>query len=78
MTFKGKKIEVTVDDHIVCYGDEPIFARSHENEIWVLLLEKVWAKLHGGFYAIQFGNALEAMKALTGAPTNEYIIYNDN
>lgn len=37
--------------------------------MWVLILEKVWAKLFKGYYNIESGYCREALRALTGAPT---------
>lgn len=41
---------VTVDDLFPCYPKgEPIFSKCYSNELWVLILEKAYAKLHGGY-----------------------------
>ena len=48
----GERIEVVVDDFFpYCpYKDEWAFSRSNsEKEIWVMLLEKGWAKIHGSY-----------------------------
>ena len=60
---------VTVDDFFPCYPDGgPVYARGHDNELWVLLLEKAYAKLCGSYAALKSGWAYEAMIDLTGAP----------
>jgi len=42
---------VTIDDMFPCYPmGQPIFSTAYSNEIWVLLLEKAYAKVHGGYY----------------------------
>jgi len=51
------------------HKDEWAFSRSVEKEIWVLLLEKAWAKIHGSYQRIEAGTTGEALPALTGAPT---------
>ena len=28
---------------------EPLFCQPNQNEFWVLILEKVWAKVHGSY-----------------------------
>jgi calpain-15 len=45
-----------------------IYAKPHNHAIWVLLLEKAWAKVYGSYDAIHAGYADEGMVALTGAP----------
>lgn len=60
---------ITVDDFFPCYpGGGPVYARGHDNELWVLLLEKAYAKLCGSYAALKSGWAYEAMLDLTGAP----------
>jgi len=36
--------------------------------MWVLLLEKAYAKLHGGYAALHLGADLTAFHELTGSP----------
>ena len=36
--------------------------------MWVLILEKVWAKLHGSYERIEAGHSHNVMTDLTGAP----------
>lgn len=45
----GTQITVLVDDYIVCKWSQPVFAQANGNELWVMLLEKAWAKIHGSF-----------------------------
>jgi calpain-15 len=60
---------VRVDDFFPCYpSGGPIYSKSHGNELWVLLLEKAYSKLHGSYEAIKSGWAYEAMMDMTGAP----------
>lgn len=66
---------VIVDDHIPCQGDRPSCARSrNRNEVWVMVLEKAFAKLHtcyqsmvGGSNTYCFGPA-NVLRALTASP----------
>lgn len=42
--------ELTIDDYFPCSLEgPPLFTRTHGNELWVLLLEKAYAKLHGSY-----------------------------
>ena len=61
---------VTLDDRFPCAGPDsgPLFSHSHGDELWVLLLEKCYAKLHGSYKAIEAGCPAEGMMDLTGAP----------
>ena len=65
----GEWKEVVVDDFIPCFRDEPAFSKAHGNELWVILLEKAWAKLHGSYERIEAGFAENVLRDLTGAPT---------
>lgn len=63
-----------MDDFIPCTGHSPCFSKAHGNELWVLLMEKAWAKVHGSYDRIVSGQAHLAMRDITGAPGFEYII----
>jgi calpain-15 len=66
----GEWIVVTVDDYIPCYyNGGPMFSRSTGRELWVLLLEKAYAKLHGHYYSLRFGFTHHGLMDLTGCPT---------
>ena len=66
----GEWMEVTVDDYFPCTAEGgPIFSRANGNELWVLLLEKAYAKIHGNYYTLRGGFANEGMMDLTGSPT---------
>lgn len=42
--------EVVIDDYVpVDEKGSPIFAKPYENSIWIILLEKARAKLHGSY-----------------------------
>lgn len=69
----GEPEIVVVDDYFPwCnHKDNWAFSRSSQDqEIWVLILEKAWAKVYGSYQRIEGGNIGEALPALTGAPTD--------
>lgn len=47
----------------------PVFSISKTGELWPLVLEKAYAKLHGSYQRIEAGAMSEALEDLTGAPT---------
>ncbi|KAL4453070.1 hypothetical protein ABPG74_015301 [Tetrahymena malaccensis] len=68
--FDGEWTAVYVDDFIPCNRrDTPAFTKASGEEIWVLILEKAWAKLFKSYYSIEAGYCREALRDLTGAPT---------
>eukprot|EP01063_Lacrimia_lanifica_P010927 TRINITY_DN1768_c1_g4_i1.p1 TRINITY_DN1768_c1_g4~~TRINITY_DN1768_c1_g4_i1.p1 ORF type:complete len:813 (+),score=319.35 TRINITY_DN1768_c1_g4_i1:55-2493(+) len=62
--------QVVLDDYFPCSGSKPAYARNREepNELWVSLLEKAYAKLHGSYGAIMQGNSGAALGDITGCP----------
>lgn len=72
----GQWKEFLVDDYLPCEGSELAFSYSNaeegECEVWVSLLEKVWAKKYGSYYDIQSGYSDEALTDLTGAPCQAF------
>jgi hypothetical protein len=48
---------------------KPAFNSTFSKALWVMLLEKAYAKVHGGYYNIHSGLSREALRDLTGAPT---------
>ena len=66
----GEWVKVTVDDYFPCYIDGgPMFCNSTGDELWVLLLEKAYAKLHGNYCQLRGGWEHHGMQDLTGCPT---------
>ena len=59
---------VIVDDYIPCYGTwgkNFAFTSTNGNELWVILLEKAWAKLNGCYARVIGGEAHEIYQMLT-------------
>ncbi|CAM9267912.1 unnamed protein product, partial [Choristocarpus tenellus] len=55
-----------IDDRIPTRNDNPIFAKPNGNELWVILLEKAFAKYCGSYSAISGGFEAWGLKVLTG------------
>jgi len=65
---------VVVDDSFPFNARQniPAFSQSKGNELWVLILEKAWAKINGSYENTINGYVSEAFKCLTGAPLEYY------
>jgi calpain-15 len=48
----GEKIDIIIDNFIPYISHRPCFSRANGNELWVILLEKAYAKLHGNYNRI--------------------------
>lgn len=72
----GIPTEVIVDDHIPCKYEggvsRPCFSTSNKNELWVIILEKAWAKLHKDYVKVIAGLSHETFRDLTAAPSYLY------
>lgn len=66
--------EILLDDLIPCtpHNKKPAFNTSKEGELWVMLLEKAWAKVHDGYMNISAGLTREALRDLTGASAKTF------
>jgi calpain-15 len=69
----GKKTPVQVDDWIPVMNGKPLSVDSKSEELWCILLEKAWAKLHGSYQRIEGGLPSNALFAITGKPSWRHI-----
>lgn len=65
----GVETPVFVDDWLPVRHGKPCFASSRVGELWVILLEKAWAKLHGSYARTESGLPSFATTHLLGVPS---------
>jgi len=70
----GFPMKVVVDDLFPCdpSSGTPCYSHAEGNELWVLLLEKAWAKIHGTYERIEGGLPYRALMDLTGDTGESY------
>lgn len=66
--YKGRWQILVLDDYVPCMDDKPAFNSTKNHELWLILLEKAWAKLYGSYSHIESGFIEEPLHDLTGAP----------
>lgn len=74
LLYRGKWQIIDLDDSIPFVFSTPAFGRSIEGELWVILLEKAWAKLYGSYKQIEAGFPEEPLHDLTGAPIKQIFL----
>lgn len=67
----GKPTNIPVDDYIPCNQgtNEPYFTRPNGKEIWVMILEKAWAKNFGTYMESEGMDPYLMMEDVTMAPS---------
>mmetsp|Transcript_19063 Transcript_19063/g.50114 ORF Transcript_19063/g.50114 Transcript_19063/m.50114 type:complete len:422 (+) Transcript_19063:515-1780(+) len=67
-------VVVNIDDRIPCSAQtgKPCFTSPHGDELWVLLLEKAFAKFCGSYHALEGGQVLWALEAMSGCAVESF------
>jgi hypothetical protein len=69
---------VTVDDVFPCLADGRLaYSKAAGGALWVPLIEKALAKLHGSYEALASGTMAEGLGLLTGAPCESLEVESD-
>lgn len=72
MTFfvNGFETPVVVDDFVPSKRGKAVFSSTKQQELWAILLEKGWAKLHGTYARMEAGLPSFACMHLLGTPSD--------
>jgi len=69
---------VILDDIFPCIKHkkryQPAFTSTTSNELWVLLLEKAYAKVYGSYANIEAGFEKDALRDQTGSPGMDFML----
>jgi hypothetical protein len=67
-----------VDDLFPCEPNgAPLFSSCMNGELWLMILEKAYAKVHGSYFLLKDGFVHEALMDLSGCPTASYNLKDD-
>ena len=67
---QGQLKQIVIDDYVPVFqgSNRPVFCKPKNNEVWVMLLEKAWAKLSGSYGNTSAGYPHEVLNTFLQAP----------
>ena len=72
LNINGVWTQIVLDEYFPCYFNgaeyDLAFSKTDQAELWVILLEKAYAKAFGCYWDIIGGDPVHALRDLTGAP----------
>lgn len=81
LNLNGIWTQIILDEYFPSYFNgiehDLAFSKTDQNELWVLLLEKAYAKAYGSYWEIIGGDPVHALRDLTGAPYDRIEDFND-
>jgi len=74
----GIEENVIMDDYFPCKPfSGPIYTKTGEDELWVALLEKAYAKIYGCYERLVSGSPYHSLPDLTGNPAEIYELHDE-
>eukprot|EP00041_Stephanoeca_diplocostata_P025449 m.666502 g.666502 ORF g.666502 m.666502 type:complete len:1081 (+) comp22749_c2_seq30:398-3640(+) len=74
----GEWRPILVDDAFPCTADGAlVYSRSRQRHLWVSLIEKAAATLHGSYEALRRGTVSDGLRTLTGCPCESVFLHHD-
>ena len=72
LNINGAWKRIIMDEYFPAYFNganyDLAFSKTEQRELWVILLEKAYAKAYGSYWEIVGGDPVHALRDLTGAP----------
>ena len=68
MYVNGIETPIIVDDYFPVKYGQPAFCNTNSEELWGMIMEKAWAKLHGSYSRVEGGQTAHASQHVIGLP----------